>query len=63
MRCAAFLRSAAEGRPIVLVLDDLHAADEPSLLLLQFLARALEVDAACSSSPPTADVDPTPDGR
>ena len=38
---AEFLRNAAEGRPIVLVLDDLHAADAPSLLLLQFLARAL----------------------
>ena len=38
---AEFLRNAAEGRPIVLVLDDLHAADAPSLLLLRFLARAL----------------------
>ena len=38
---AEFLRNAADGRPIVLVLDDLHAADAPSLLLLRFLARAL----------------------
>jgi DNA-binding SARP family transcriptional activator len=38
---AEFLRNAAESRPIVLVLDDLHAADAPSLLLLRFLARAL----------------------
>ena len=38
---ASFLRRAAEQRPFVLVLDDLHAADEPSLLLLQFLAREL----------------------
>jgi predicted ATPase len=38
---AEFLRAAAETRPLVLVLDDLHAADEPSLLLLQFLAREL----------------------
>ena len=30
-----------ERRPIVLVLDDLHAADAPSLLLLRFLAREL----------------------
>ena len=30
----AFLKSAAAARPLVLVLDDLHAADEPSLLLL-----------------------------
>ena len=37
----AFLKSAAARRPLVLVLDDLHAADEPSLLLLQFVARAL----------------------
>jgi predicted ATPase len=27
-----------EGQPIVLILEDLHAADEPSLLLLQFVA-------------------------
>ena len=38
---AEFLRSASERRPILLVLDDLHAADAPSLLLLQFLAREL----------------------
>ena len=39
---AAFLMSAAAERPLVLVLDDLHAADEPSLLLLQYVASALE---------------------
>src|SRR5919201_2143755 len=38
---AGFLRRASAHRPIVLVLDDLHAADTPSLLLLQFLAREL----------------------
>jgi DNA-binding SARP family transcriptional activator/class 3 adenylate cyclase/tetratricopeptide (TPR) repeat protein len=38
---AEFLRRASESRPIVLVLDDLHAADAPSLLLLRFLARQL----------------------
>ncbi len=38
---AEFLRKASAGRPIVLVLDDLHAADAPSLLLLQFVARGL----------------------
>ena len=36
---AEFLRRACESRPIVLVLDDLHAADAPSLLLLRFLTR------------------------
>src|SRR4051794_16143248 len=36
---AAFLRNAAAARPLVLILDDLHAADEPSLLLLRFVAR------------------------
>ena len=37
----AFLKSVAAEQPLVLVLDDLHAADEPSLLLLQFVAREL----------------------
>jgi DNA-binding SARP family transcriptional activator len=36
-----FLRNATASRPILLVLDDLHAADVPSLLLLRFLAREL----------------------
>ena len=38
---AGFLRRVAVREPIVLVLDDLHAADTPSLVLLQFLAREL----------------------
>ena len=38
---ASFLRDAAAKQPVVLVLDDLHAADEPSLLLLQFVARSV----------------------
>jgi DNA-binding SARP family transcriptional activator len=38
---AELLRNASKSRPIVFVLDDLHAADAPSLLLLQFLARGL----------------------
>jgi class 3 adenylate cyclase/tetratricopeptide (TPR) repeat protein len=38
---AAFLRNAASRRPLVLLLDDLHAADVPSLLLLQFVAGDL----------------------
>ena len=36
-----FLKHAATRQPMVLVLDDLHWADKPSLLLLQFLAREL----------------------
>ena len=36
-----FLRKAAREQALVLVLDDLHAADEPSLLLLRFLAGEL----------------------
>ena len=55
----AFLKSAAAERPLVVVLDDLHAADEPSLLLLRFVARELGesrllIVGACR------DVDPTP---
>ena len=38
---AEFLRRASDKRPLVFILDDLHAADTPSLLLLQFLAREL----------------------
>jgi predicted ATPase len=38
---ATFLKSAAQSQPLMLVLDDLHWADKPSLLLLQFLARQL----------------------
>ena len=37
-----FLKTAAQSQPLVLVLDDIHWADEPSLRLLQFLARELE---------------------
>ncbi|HYB99465.1 MAG TPA: AAA family ATPase [Candidatus Limnocylindrales bacterium] len=37
----SYLRSAASHTPALLVLDDLHAADLPSLLLLRFLAREL----------------------
>jgi tetratricopeptide (TPR) repeat protein len=34
-------RHAASVQPLLLVLDDLHAADDPSRLLLQFLVREL----------------------
>ena len=36
-----FLQRAAHRRPLVLLLDDLHWADRPSLLLLEFLAREI----------------------
>jgi len=56
---AEFIRKASVERAILLFLDDLHAADAPSLLLLQFLARELATMGvlllgACR------DVDPTP---
>jgi hypothetical protein len=38
---AALVRRAAEPAGLMIVLDDLHAADESSLLLLHFLAREL----------------------
>ena len=38
---ADFLAGASSARPLVIVLDDLHWADEPSLLLLRFVARRL----------------------
>jgi DNA-binding SARP family transcriptional activator/tetratricopeptide (TPR) repeat protein len=39
---ATFLRTASADRPLVLGFDDLHAADEPSLLLLQYVASVVE---------------------
>jgi len=36
-----FLKTASQRQPLVLVLDDLHWADQPSLMLLQFVAREL----------------------
>ena len=37
-----FFKNSGRSQPLVLVLDDIHWADEPSLQLLQFLARELE---------------------
>ncbi len=37
----SFLKNAGSAQPLVLILDDIHWADKPSLLLLQFLAREL----------------------
>ncbi|HYX58289.1 MAG TPA: AAA family ATPase [Streptosporangiaceae bacterium] len=39
---AGFLRTAAGRRPLLLILDDLHWADVPSLALLRFMSRELE---------------------
>jgi DNA-binding SARP family transcriptional activator len=36
---ASFLGRAARARPLVVVLDDLHASDADSLVLLEFVAR------------------------
>ncbi len=36
-----FLKNAAQGQPLMLVLDDLHWADRSSLLLLEFLAQEI----------------------
>ena len=37
----AFLKSAGRRQPLVLIMEDLHWADRPSLLLLEFVAREL----------------------
>jgi DNA-binding SARP family transcriptional activator/tetratricopeptide (TPR) repeat protein len=55
---SAFLSRATQARPLVFALDDLHAADEPSLLLLQFVAREMATSrllVVCAFR----DVDPT----
>jgi DNA-binding SARP family transcriptional activator len=58
---AEFLRRAAQDHPMVLVIDDLHAADAPSLLLLRFFARELH-RARILVLAAYRDVDPTPAG-
>lgn len=40
---ARFLRNVAQDEPLVLVFDDLHAADTPSVLLLRFAAHELQL--------------------
>ena len=39
---ASLLREIAEQHPLILVLDDLHWADAPTLLLLRHVVRATE---------------------
>jgi DNA-binding SARP family transcriptional activator/tetratricopeptide (TPR) repeat protein len=55
---SAFLKRVADARPLMLVLDDLHAADEPSLLLLRFVARELG-ESCLLIAAAYRDVDPT----
>ena len=43
---ALFLKSAARRQPLLVVLEDLHWADKPSLLLLEHLSRELKGVAA-----------------
>jgi AAA ATPase-like protein len=38
---SCFLLNASRSSPLLLVIDDLHAADHASLLLLEFVARAI----------------------
>ena len=38
---ATFLRTSGQRQPLVVMLDDLHWADKPSLLLLEFVAREI----------------------
>lgn len=38
---ASFLKTASQSQPLVLVLDDLHWSDQPSLAFLEFMAREL----------------------
>ena len=39
---ATFFKNSARAQPLVLLLDDLHWADESSLLLLRFIAQQLQ---------------------
>jgi hypothetical protein len=55
------LRELADVQPVVIVLDDLHAADTPSLLLLQFVAGQLG-DAAVMLAGLYRDDDPSEGG-
>jgi len=47
----AFLAEVARGRPVLVVLGDVHAADRASLLLLQFVARTLRETAIVVPTP------------
>jgi predicted ATPase len=38
---ARFIKNMARNQPMMLILDDLHWADRPSLMLLEFLGQEL----------------------
>lgn len=57
---ATFLRRAADQTPIVIMIDDLHAADTPSILFLRFIGSQLR-DAAILVVCTYRDVELTPD--
>jgi tRNA A-37 threonylcarbamoyl transferase component Bud32/tetratricopeptide (TPR) repeat protein len=44
---SAFLSAVSAQQPVLIVLDDLHWADEPSLLLLRHLARSPGMSRVC----------------
>ena len=58
---SSLLERAAEAHPLVVVLDDLHAADESSLLLLRFLAAELPITRVLVIGT-YREVDPVPSG-
>ena len=61
MDVAAALRTASAAHAVLLVLDDLHLADDPSLLLLDFLAGELaEMHLAVVGTYVDDDATPTP---
>jgi DNA-binding SARP family transcriptional activator len=55
---STFMRAVAVDRPLAFVLDDLHSADEPSLLLLRYVASVLG-DSRILIVGTFRDVDPT----
>lgn len=62
---ASFLRAAAARRPLVIVLDDVHAADVATVRLAEFLARGLHgarivVIATCRTEAGRSDGDVAP---
>ena len=60
---AEFLRNASARRPILLVLDDLHAADAPVAPAAAVPRPRARLDAECSSSAPTATSTRSPGSR